>query len=829
MAIPSFFGPEFVVNTTTAGFQGLPNVAALANGTFVVVWEDETNPLGNTTVRAQHFDASGAKVGSEFIINTNELSDARNPTVTALSNGGYVVAWDHPNADDGGDGSGSSVKAQIFDADGSKVGIEFVLNEQTALEQGDVSISALADGGFVASWSHNSGGGDIDVHGRIFNADGAERANEFAIDGSLGFEGTSSTVGLVGGGFVTVWEDAGNGGDGETDGSSSHIRGQMFDANGAEVGDEFVVNKTTLDRQFDPTVTALANGGFAVGWTHVFDTNDTDVRMRIFSATGAPQFNDVLVDGDSDVNEGSVSMVGLSDGNIFVAWQDQGNGLETDGSFSHIRGKVVSGSTGSDLTGEFVINTTTLLDQRAPSVTELTDGRVMVSWQDSSAVGQAANIDVRSQIIDPRTAAVNLVGTADADDWVGTAFADTLNGKGGGDRMVGGAGNDTYFVDNAKDVIIEAAGKGADTVATGVSYVLAASVEIETLRTTSNGGTTAIDLTGNGFAQTIIGNNGANIIKGGGGADTLQGLGGNDTYSVDNAKDVVIEGAGQGNDIVATSVSYVLAAGAEVETLRTTSNSGIAGIDLTGNAFAQTIIGDNANNVIKGGGGADTLQGLGGDDVYSVDNAKDVVIEGAGQGNNDIVAASVSYALSAAAQIETLRTTSNAGTVAIDLTGNDFDQTIFGNAGDNTLRGLGGRDFLTGLAGNDKLLGGDGDDDLSGGLGFDKMGGGAGKDKFTFLTLADSGIGAANADQITDFAAGDNINVSQIDGISGGGRDAFKLDAGGAFVAGEIHQTVSGGNLVLDFNVDGDTAAEMSVVLVGHTALLSATDFLFLT
>ncbi|MFI0847512.1 hypothetical protein [Mesorhizobium sp. IMUNJ 23232] len=161
----------------------------------------------------------------------------------------------------------------------------------------------------------------------------------------------------------------------------------------------------------------------------------------------------------------------------------------------------------------------------------------------------------------------------------------------------------------------------------------------------------------------------------------------------------------------------------------------------------------------------------------------------------------------------------------IDLTGNNFDQTVFGNAGANTLRGLGGRDFLIGFAGNDKLIGGDGDDDLKGDLGFDKMAGGAGKDVFTFLTLADSGIGAAKADQITDFATGDRINVSAIDAIAGGGHDVFKLDAGGAFVAGEIHQTVSGESLVLDFNVDGDAAAEMSIVLVGHTALLSAADF----
>ncbi|MEQ1950824.1 M10 family metallopeptidase C-terminal domain-containing protein [Mesorhizobium yinganensis] len=95
-----------------------------------------------------------------------------------------------------------------------------------------------------------------------------------------------------------------------------------------------------------------------------------------------------------------------------------------------------------------------------------------------------------------------------------------------------------------------------------------------------------------------------------------------------------------------------------------------------------------------------------------------------------------------------------------------------------------------------------------------------------FAALNESGIGAAKADQITDFAPGDKIDISKIDAVADGDDNAFKLDAGGAFVAGEIHQTLSGGNLVIDFNVDGDAAAEMSIVLVGQTTLLAAADFI---
>ena len=92
--------------------------------------------------------------------------------------------------------------------------------------------------------------------------------------------------------------------------------------------------------------------------------------------------------------------------------------------------------------------------------------------------------------------------------------------------------------------------------------------------------------------------------------------------------------------------------------------------------------------------GADVLQGLGGNDIYIVRSKNTTVNEKAGHGTNDRVATSVDFTLAADDHIERLTTTSNGGTLDINLTGNAFAQFITGNAGNNRIEGKGGSDTL---------------------------------------------------------------------------------------------------------------------------------------
>src|SRR6185503_12631954 len=150
------------------------------------------------------------------------------------------------------------------------------------------------------------------------------------------------------------------------------------------------------------------------------------------------------------------------------------------------------------------------------------------------------------------------------------------------------------------------------------------------------------------------GNAGANTIDGRGGADLMEGLGGDDLYYVDNAGDRVLESSGGGYDRVVTTVDYILASGQEIEQLSARSLSGIDPLHLTGNSLTQRIVGNaGANTLDDGGGGGDTLQGLGGDDTYYVRTSNDHVSE-ASNGGYDQVLTSVNFTLSPGQEIELL-------------------------------------------------------------------------------------------------------------------------------------------------------------------------------
>ncbi|WP_454916875.1 beta strand repeat-containing protein [Xanthobacter sediminis] len=428
----------------------------------------------------------------------------------------------------------------------------------------------------------------------------------------------------------------------------------------------------------------------------------------------------------------------------------------------------------------------------------------------------------------------NLLGGGGNDALNGGAGNDVLDGGAGADKLYGGLGDDTYVVDSTADRIIENTNAGIDTVSTTlVEYTLgdnlenlfytgsspfigignaldnvigggkdndslnggsgndtadysfitkAVNVDLTKIgaQNTGGGGTDTLlsieNVTGGKGNDTLRGTAAANILNGGKGSDKLYGGAGNDTYVVDSARDVIVEKAGAGEDLVVTMLSqYRLIA--NVEDLIYSGKKSFTG---TGNSLNNIIRGGAKNDVLNGGSGDDFLDGgLGndklyggtGNDSYAVDSRSDLVSEKANQGFDAVITTLGSYSLGN--NIEGL---TYDGSSAFTGTGNSLDNIITGGKRN---------DVLNGGAGNDTLSGGGGRDKLDGGAGYDTAAFDFSNESrsvtFSLATKAGS-TSTVSAGNKADGTALKNIEAVSITG--GAGNDTLFGDAGADFLDG---------------------------------------------
>jgi Ca2+-binding RTX toxin-like protein len=324
---------------------------------------------------------------------------------------------------------------------------------------------------------------------------------------------------------------------------------------------------------------------------------------------------------------------------------------------------------------------------------------------DTVDAGSGANTVFGGDGNDSITAGDNndsLLGQDGQDTILGGGGADTLFGGLGNDSMDGGAGTDNLSGNEGDDTLL--GGAGSDTLFGGTG------------RDSLEGGDDADELYGNEGVDTLVGGGGDDILRGGtadipDNGGEMRGGAGDDTYYVEAINTTIVETAGNGNDIVRTTVDVHLDASSDIEVLRVDNEASTNAVDLTGSDIDNELRGNAGANTLRGGAGNDTLRGFGGDDVYYVDSSTDVVIEAAG-GGNDKILTETSYTLSSTMDIETVEVTPSASRVDVTLVGNQLNNRLVGANGDDSLVGNDGDDTLVAGEGNDTINGGAGNDTL---------------------------------------------------------------------------------------------------------------------
>ena len=251
-------GGEFQINTETSGDQTDAQVVALNQGGFVVTWESKDQDGDGAGVYAQRYDANGNTAGSEFQVNTTTTDDQETPVLAALGDGGFVIVWQSRSQD----GDGKGIFGQRFDSTGNAVGSEFAVNTYTTQDQKEPAVTALDDGGFIVAWTSKDQDGDTyGVYAQRYDSSGNTVGSEFLVNTTTaGEQKIPAMTALDDGGFLIAWQAK------DQDGDGYGIYAQRYDSEGNGVGGEFLINTTTANDQKSVDLAKLKSGGLVVAW-----------------------------------------------------------------------------------------------------------------------------------------------------------------------------------------------------------------------------------------------------------------------------------------------------------------------------------------------------------------------------------------------------------------------------------------------------------------------------------------------------------------------------------------------------------------------------------
>ncbi len=326
-------GAEFLINTYTPGYQFRPISASDRNGNFVVVWGSMNQDGDYYGVFGKRFAANGTPRGAEFQVNTITAGGqgasfyflTQNSGVSMAPNGNFVVVWGSYYANQ--DGSLGGVHGQRFDASGTRVGAEFLINTYTTGYQFSPTVAVRDDNSFVVVWSTASGT-IYDIVGQRYDATGARIGGEFMVPSNTAGAQQAANVRMrATGEFTVTWLDG-------TGTPTAELFARRFDASGAPIGAQFQVNTYTTGQQYTYSIGTDRRGNFIVNWNNAADGSVAAIGGRRFRNDGTPREPEYVVNAFTTGIQFEATVSSDDVGNVVSAWSDTARDSGTQGIFA---------------------------------------------------------------------------------------------------------------------------------------------------------------------------------------------------------------------------------------------------------------------------------------------------------------------------------------------------------------------------------------------------------------------------------------------------------------------------------------------------------------
>ncbi len=178
-----------LANTTTGDTQINPAVAMDQSGRFVVLWQESSR------LYVQRFSSSGAAQGGRIQVD-NILSTSADPSLAMDAAGNFTVVYREENLLPG-------IWARGFNADGSEKYIWFQADSGSSSSP---SITMADDGQFILAWQGTGDGDGTGIYARKYFANGTANGTVFLVNqDTAGNQDQPSVTMLDPENFVVVW------------------------------------------------------------------------------------------------------------------------------------------------------------------------------------------------------------------------------------------------------------------------------------------------------------------------------------------------------------------------------------------------------------------------------------------------------------------------------------------------------------------------------------------------------------------------------------------------------------------------------------------------
>lgn len=339
------------------------DAAADAQGNFLVAWFVQGAAGGPHSIRAQLFNADGTPNGGEILV---ALGVSSSPVVARADNGMFAVAWNVINSSTGT----SVVYTRAYAANGTPLaGAVQVTPINKTIRNFVTDIAMDADGDFTVLYTggRSSLGGTFWSRGTIgfqrYNELGQAVGKNTVVVDAPGSQGTQMAMDDAGN-FVVVWDQT------NSDGFSG-VLAQRYTSAGKKTGAQIVVANDT----HYVLVAMNSTGSFVVTWRGGGGTEG-----RVYSPAGTPLLGPLQLGGPAAFSGDNTGSVTIDDaGNVTYAWchAPNGNGPTYQVGEIHINHLTADGV----LLPKTMANTTTAGSQFLPVVTATGNGSFVVVWE----------------------------------------------------------------------------------------------------------------------------------------------------------------------------------------------------------------------------------------------------------------------------------------------------------------------------------------------------------------------------------------------------------------------------------------------------------------